>query len=239
MAEVLMAKAQSSAPAQEQKKTFLSPIFAAFSLSVSVVSYLFFSIVVSVLIEWLGMYLGWWGKDHILLTMREDLNYLGANFTTSVFGVPPQEVALLIAKYVNHYLSLPQEIGYQDLKFFRILQGAINDITPYWQTVVYSAVSVAVRCFIVVLSSVLFILVFIVAMVDGLVERELRKDGGGIEHGSLYHYSKKWVGRVLVISPAIYLAWPDAINPIVIIFPSAAAFGFTVYLAFSTFKKYL
>ena len=96
-----------------------------------------------------------------------------------------------------------------------------------------------IRCVIIFLSSALFVLVGIVAAIDGLHLRELRKVSGGIEHAGVYHHAKAMVPYAVWLSPVLYLAWPSAINPNVILLPGMVAFYLVVLVSFSTFKKFL
>jgi len=66
----------------------------------------------------------------------------------------------------------------------------------------------------------IFLLFSLVALVDGLVQRDLRRWGGGRESSFVYHYAKK------------------AALPLVVL-PFATLFALTVAVTASTFKKYL
>ncbi|SUO96660.1 TIGR03747 family integrating conjugative element membrane protein [Suttonella ornithocola] len=217
----------------------LSPITFLLKLSFGIISFLIFTTIMSILLDWFGIFMGWWDTSHQLNVMKQEIAYLGKNFTTSIFGLPPADIAILIAAKIHDWLSLPNVIGNQQYGFMRHVSSVLKSIEPYWQNIVYSVMVTAIRCFIILLSTAFYVLVFFVAMIDGLVQRELRKVGGGLEHAQLFHHAKTWVGRVLVISPVLYLSWPNAVNPAWIVMPSAFLFGFTTYLTFSTYKKYL
>ncbi len=217
----------------------LAPITVPLKIILQVSSYLVASIIIGTLIDYLGMWLDWWDASHQMQVLAKDIGYLGENFTMSIFAKPPAEVAIEISRYVQRFMTPSIYIGHQDFFFLRFVKAALQFVEPLWQNLVYSAMTVAVRCFIIAMSVSFFIIVFIVAAVDGLVERELRKEGGGVEHSQLYHHSKAWIGRVLVVSPIIYLSWPETINPSIVILPAAASFGLATYMTFFTFKKHL
>lgn len=217
----------------------LSPIVVPFGMAITVILYLLTTILLGTIIDFIGYLIGWWERDHQLTVLATEIQYLGNNFTASVFGVPPADLALSISQKVQSWLTLSTKIGGQEYAFWRLVKMIVSHIEPFWQNLVYTVMTVAVRCFMISMSIVFFILVFLVAAVDGLVERELRKEGGGLEHSKVYHHAKIWVGRVLIVSPIIYLSWPMAINPGFIILPAAFAFGFATYMTFSTFKKHL
>ena len=127
----------------------------------------------------------------------------------------------------------------RDNAFFAFAKQVALAVQPYWQGVIYSAMNTVVRLFIIALSAVFFIVVFVVTMIDGLVERELRKEGGGIEHAAVFHHAKIWVSRPLAWSPIVYLSLPVSINPAWVVLPSALVFGMATYIAFFTFRKYV
>jgi len=75
----------------------------------------------------------------------------------------------------------------------------------------------------------------LVALVDGLVQRDLRRWGGGRESSFVYHYAKKEALPLVVLTWVTYLALPLTF----VILPFASLFALTVAVTASTFKKYL
>ncbi len=227
------------AKVEKQGPSKVSPITGPLKLLWHLFLYLFFSIILSTVIDYAGMWFEWWGKDHQLKVLSSDIVYLGNNFTISIFGRSPAELAITISQFIKDYLTFHQYFDYSDFYFFRLVAAGLRVIAPIWQSLVLSTMVIGVRCFIICMSISFFIIVAIVAAVDGLVERELRKEGGGIEQSKLYHHAKAWVGRVIVVTPILYLSWPDRINPGIVILPSALIFGLATYVTFSTYKKHL
>lgn len=217
----------------------LSPITVPLTIAKKTIGYLFLSIIIGTAVDYLGYFLDWWEYDHQLQVLASDIGYLGDNFTISIFGQPPAELALAISQRIKQWMTFSIYIGHQEFFFMQMVKGFFQLVEPFWQNLVYSAMTVGVRVFIIIMSISFFVVVAIVAAIDGLTERELRKEGGGIEHSKLYHHAKAWTGRVLVVSPIIYLSWPETINPGVVILPAAAFFGMAVYVTFFTFKKHL
>ena len=232
--------ANSTPPAAPQAD---SPVFSPISGSIRLVwkclTWLLLSIFLGTVFDWGGMLAGWWGKDHSLTVLSQDIAWLGENFTTSILGRSPAEVALAISRTVHDHLSFQVRPSPRDNAFFAFAKQMVLAVQPYWQGVIYSAMSTAVRLFIIALSAVFFVVVFVVTMIDGLVERELRKEGGGIEHAAVFHHAKIWVSRPLAWSPIVYLSLPVSINPAWVVLPSALVFGTATYIAFFTFRKYV
>jgi integrating conjugative element membrane protein (TIGR03747 family) len=85
----------------------------------------------------------------------------------------------------------------------------------------------------------LFLLFCLIGVVDGLVQRDLRRWGGGRESSYLYHYAKRSSGSFVIGAWVIYLALPFSIHPVFIVLPFAVLFAISVSIAATTFKKYL
>lgn len=225
--------------AEKKRPSLVAPLTRPLGILINSAFFLLVSILIGTLIDWAGLLLGWWDRDHQLKVLTSDIAYLGRHFTTSVFGLPPAQIAMLISREVHDWLTVSVHLGGQQYAFMRFLSGVFAAIEPFWQSIVYSAMIASVRVLIILLSIACYLIVFAVTMVDGLVQRELRKVGGGIEHAQVFHHAKTWLGRVLVISPMLYLSWPNAVNPLWIVLPSATFFGISTFITFSTFKKYL
>ena len=84
-----------------------------------------------------------------------------------------------------------------------------------------------------------FQLFSLVALVDGLVRRDLRRWGGGRESSFVYHYAKKAAVPLMVLTWVVYLSLPFSLHPAFIVLPFAMLFALAVTVTASTFKKYL
>jgi len=97
----------------------------------------------------------------------------------------------------------------------------------------------SLRLAILTLAMPVFVLSSLVALVDDLVQRDLRRRGGGRESSFVYHYAKKAALPLVVITWVVYLALPFSLHPTFIVLPFATVFALTVAVTASTFKKYL
>lgn len=79
----------------------------------------------------------------------------------------------------------------------------------------------------------------LVAIVDGLTKRDLRRWGGGRESSFVYHWAKRSALPLLVLTWVIYLALPFSLHPSFGVLPFATLFALSVAVTASTFKKYL
>lgn len=216
------------------------------------IMWLLFSLLFSIVVEWVGMVL-WWpeqGIDHSRMMLSNEISYLDTDFRRSVVTSDPARFAKEVADGTYHYLfevtrvvafihwvspsPRPEEQGMRPTlhKLYRPLAEFI--IAAMQVTQVFS-----VRLAILTLATPVFLLFSLVALVDGLVRRDLRRWGGGRESSFVYHYAKKAVLPLVVITWVTYLALPFSLHPTFIVLPFAALFAFAVAVTASTFKKYL
>ncbi|MDO8864040.1 TIGR03747 family integrating conjugative element membrane protein [Haliea sp. E1-2-M8] len=97
----------------------------------------------------------------------------------------------------------------------------------------------ALRVAILMLATPVFLLFGTVALVDGLVRRDLRRWGGGRERSSVYHWSKRSALPLLVRAWVVYLALPFSLHPSWVILPFATLFALCIAITANSFKKYL
>jgi integrating conjugative element membrane protein (TIGR03747 family) len=98
---------------------------------------------------------------------------------------------------------------------------------------------VLVRIGILLLVLPLFVLVVMVAVVEGLSRRDLRRYGAAYESSFVYHHARRLVKPAVCVPGTLYLAWPTTVDPSLFILPAAALLGGTVMLTLASFKKYL
>ena len=77
----------------------------------------------------------------------------------------------------------------------------------------------------------------LVALVDGFVQWDLRRWGGGRESSFVYHWAKHSALPLLVVSWVVYLALPFSLHPTFVILPFATLFALSVAVTASSFKK--
>lgn len=79
----------------------------------------------------------------------------------------------------------------------------------------------------------------VVGVSRGLVNRELRKWGGGRESSGQFHLWMNLVPFGFAGSWVLYLSWPGTLNPNYIVMPFAIFFGWMLMLTSYRMKKYL
>ncbi|ELW6502836.1 TIGR03747 family integrating conjugative element membrane protein [Salmonella enterica] len=231
--------------------------FLLWELPWHIVGILLASLFFSLLIEYVGL-IFWWpeqGSLHARGMMETELGYLSSNFTRSLFISAPAVTAMAWINLGYHWIFVDSGfIGF-------ISQGAaagsgsantlltgeilalgdwlLTHLRDFLQATVYISVVFVVRVLILVLSVPLFVMVVMVAMVEGLSRRDLRRYGAGYESSFLYHHAKRFIKPSVIYPCMLYLSWPTAIYPNMVLLPAALLLGASVTVLMSTFKKYL
>jgi integrating conjugative element membrane protein (TIGR03747 family) len=227
-------------------------IATSLTAAAKVVQWVLFALVSSILIEWVGMVL-WWpdeGLEHSRTMLATEISYLDTDFRRSVVTSDPARFAKRLADNSYHYLfevtrfvdfirwvsppPMPNEQGLRPA-LHRLYHRMAEFVIAMMQvTQVFS-----VRLAILTLALPIFLLFSLVALVDGLVQRDVRRWGGGRESSFVYHYAKKAALPLVALSWVIYLALPFNLHPTFVVLPFATLFALTVAVTASTFKKYL
>lgn len=231
---------QNNVAEKPKKRSLLGLLFMPFGLVLAMVSYLILSVIVSTGIEWAGMLFGWWDYGHAERTLAVELTYLGDNFTTTLLGMSAQDAGQTVIAWFKHWLVLPQDAPHgigQKLISTRLWEQFLAQWAYYRNAFIFTLMVTGIRCLIVSLSTVLLVLVGMLAAIDGLHMRELRKVTGGVEHAGVYHHAKALVPYTIGLSPVIYLSWPNPVNPNYILLPGVGLFYLAILTSFATFKK--
>jgi len=192
------------------------------------------AIIVSILIEWLGMVIGWWETDHSRKMLVDELQYMSEIGRNSIVNVYPKDIAeLLLSLFENK------------VQYFGIREFSSSMLTVF-SPIAYAVESIinVTYIFIVRLSIVMgmlsgFLIIFILALIDGLSERNIRTYCGGVESGWVYHHAKRLLVPSLIISCGLYLTLPITINPVFFFLPIFLLFWMVTYVTAATFKKFL
>jgi integrating conjugative element membrane protein (TIGR03747 family) len=195
------------------------------------------AIIVSILVEWIGMVF-WWDLDHSEKVLLIEMTYLSQFNRNLITGIYPHE----LAETLLHYCAML--VGYAQLTHVadRLQESAwsvLNTVAHGIQAAVNVAFLFCVRLAICVSAVTGFLIATILGVLDGLTEREIRKDCGGNESATLYHHAKRFIGPSMFLAFGIYLTFPISIHPLVIFLPAFFITGLTFYMTASRFKKFL
>ena len=216
------------------------------------IKWLVLSLLFSILIEWIGMGF-WWteqGLDHSRNMLAAEIGYLQLDFDRSLVSSDPARFARTMLEKTKYVLfevtriekfitwagssSDAGEHGFQ-----AHVHSAVRPTVKYLQAAMQTTQVFSVRLAILFLAMPVFLLFSLVAVVDGLVKRDLRRWGGGRESSFVYHWAKRTALPLLVLAWVVYLALPFSLHPSFVVLPFAALFSLSIAVMVSTFKKYL
>ncbi len=102
----------------------------------------------------------------------------------------------------------------------RIGATLVNWLGEYLQATVLGHADFFIRVMILFLSLLLFVLVVITSVVEGLVRRDLRRYGASYESSFVYHHAKRFIKPALYGPCMLYLGWPTAVWPNLLLLPA-------------------
>ena len=210
------------------------------------------SLLFSILVEWAGMVF-WWpeqGLDHSRSMLVREIRYLDTDFRRSLLTPDPARFARNVADRTYHCLfevtgltafirwvsPLP---GAQETGLRPALHRTFRPAAKFAMAAMQVIQVFSVRLAVLSLATPVFVLFGLVALVDGLVRRDLRRWGGGRESSFVYHYARRAVLPLVGVAWVAYLALPFSLHPAFIVLPFAALVAFAITVTASTFKKYL
>lgn len=216
------------------------------------IKWLLFSLLFSIVVEWVGMNL-WWpeqGLNHSRMMLSHEIGYLDTDFRRSIVTSDPARFAKKVADGTYHYLfEVTRFVAFlrwvspspraEEAGLRPTLHKVYRPIAEFVIAAMQVTQVFSVRLAILMLATPVFLLFSLVALVDGLVRRDLRRWGGGRESSFVYHYAKKVAIPLVVLTWVVYLSLPFSLHPTFVIIPFATLFALTVAVIASTFKKYL
>ena len=227
-------------------------ISGSFALLFAALFWLWIALVFSVLLEWAGMVF-WWpdeGTAHSRGMLEAELSYINEDFQQSLVVASPARLARRFAdgfyavcfKWTRiaaffDWLAAPPRPG--EWRITTRVRGFYARISDFLIAAMTITQVFAARLAVLTLALPAFALAALVGLADGLVHRDLRRWGGGREHGFLYHHAKRPLAPIFVACWVLYLSLPVSVHPTFVVVPFAAAFGALIALTASTFKKYL
>ncbi|WP_313024494.1 TIGR03747 family integrating conjugative element membrane protein [Pseudomonas lopnurensis] len=214
------------------------------------------SLLLSILIECVGMHWFWpeQGWRHAQGMLDYELSQLSSHFTESAVVQEPGRTARQLVEGAYEWVFVksglldwmsqasararaPSHTGVRDFRYYisLVYQWSEN----YLIAAAFTVLTFIVRVLVLVLTLPLFIMAAFVGLVDGLVRRDVRKFGAGRESGFVYHRAKASLLPLAVLPWIIYLTLPVSVHPLLVLLPSAALLGVAVCITASSFKKYL
>lgn len=192
------------------------------------------SLLLSIVVEGLGIYFLWWdepGHLHAKTALVNELGWLNNDFKSMMLS--PVEFATQVMNLTYYYLI--KMTGFEWL--VRQLQESV--IFEYVLSMVYVIQVNAVRTAVIILSLPALMLLGLYAVIDGLTERDLRTWGLGHETSFVYHHAKNWIAPLFYFPILVYLSSPWSIHPSIFIVAFSIPFAYALWLVSMYFKKYV
>ncbi len=196
------------------------PIGWLLSLTGRLIGLVIGALVLRIVLELAGLYF-WWpqeGSKHIFLVMRQERVELVIALQSHPLG---NEILVLLEKGATHVLMVN-----------RLLQKPFTALA-------YTLVSFMQRLIWLATMSPLFCLCAVPGLTEGLVQRDLRRFGSGLESVFLHRYVITSGSSVATTLWVVYLAQPLFLPAMLVLLPAALWFGITVWMAAGSFKRWL
>lgn len=250
-----MASTTQTAQNQQRQVREKGFIGKTLSLPFAFIGVLLGSLIVSIVMEWIGLYFYWpdQGWHHARDMLNNELRWISTSFVKSLVLDNPGRTARELIDFC--YLWAFEKTGLIDWVSYSANQARLNSanadgisqflgrvyvhIEDYALAAVYTCLTFLARLVILVLAIPLFLMAAFTGVVDGLVRRDLRRFGAGRESGFIYHRAKMLIVPLLVAPWVIYLALPVSLSPIFVVLPAAVVLGSVISVTAGSFKKYL
>ncbi|OED38018.1 hypothetical protein AB833_21485 [Chromatiales bacterium (ex Bugula neritina AB1)] len=190
------------------------------------------ALALSIVIEWLGMTFIWaeQGAEKSRQMVATEIGYLNRyrelNPVMGRLDEPVLDAVVMIRTWlIDHGLGF---LAHHFAVIGEYIDATLNIIVVF-----------CLRLAVMVFSMPVYVFFACVGATRGLVNRELRKWGGGRESSGLFHLFMRLVPMGFVGSWVVYLTWPWSINPNVVVLPFAMFFGGTIMAMTYRYKKYL
>jgi len=212
------------------------------------------SLLLAILVEWIGMHFLWPQERccHAEQMLAREIDQLSSNFRQSLFITQPAQEAQRFISWTHEHVvirsGLHDWLQKSDMQPYvtnrtpdiqRLLSDGWIDVEPYFMAAGYTALTFLVRLLVLLLTLPLSAMAALVGLVDGLVQRDLRRFGAGRESGFVYHRARALIRPIMLTPWVLYLALPVSISPLAILLPGALLLGLTVNVTAATFKKYV
>ncbi|MYB34483.1 MAG: TIGR03747 family integrating conjugative element membrane protein [Gammaproteobacteria bacterium] len=192
----------------------------------------------SVVIEWAGLTFLWpdQGSARSAHVLERDLAYLGVERGQPAAD-PGSAPALAAVIFGRLYRGVMVDTGLEAV--LRGLSGFSSLVADYLEACLNTVQTFLVRVAITLTALPILVLFALWGALEGMVRRDLRRFGGDIERGMVYHWLKHFAGALVIMPVVLYLAWPGAVNPAWVFIPFALALAVNVMAITATFTKYV
>jgi len=164
-----------------------------------------------------------------------ETDWIGEHFNGKYQLMDP----IVIHRRINSEFSDMRRVIERRLQAIQERVAIVFKNNHYWQTITESTNLFTLRlCLLVAIAPVMMLWISL-ALVDGLVQRNVRKCCGGRESATTYHTSKRLFKPAIAWISMVYLCIPVSVNPYWVYSGFLLVLPVLLYLLTSRFKKYL
>lgn len=178
------------------------------------------ALMLRVVLELAGLYF-WWpqeGSRHVFMVMKHEQAELVTALQPHAMG---NEILVLLEKGATYVFMVN-----------RLLQKPFTalayTLVSFMQRLVWLASMLPLVCLCV-----------LIGLTEGLVRRDLRRFGSGLESVFMHRYVIKSGSSVATTLWVFYLAQPLFLPATLVLLPAAFWFGVTIWMAAGSFKRWL
>lgn len=200
------------------------PVGWLLSLAGRLIGLVIGALVLRVVLELAGLYF-WWpqeGSRHVFQVMRQEQAELVSSLRPHPLG---KEIVALLEYGYTHIPNISQRFA------ARLIQQTITTLT-------YTLMSFMLRLVWLAAMLPLFCLCALTGLVEGLVQRDLRRFGTGLESVFIHRHVTRFGNSVAIILRVFYLAQPLALPTTLVLLPAAIWFGIAVRMVAGSFKRW-
>jgi integrating conjugative element membrane protein (TIGR03747 family) len=218
---------------------------------IAFVAWMFMGLVISILIEWVGIKWYWpeQGARHSRDMVMTEYRYLNHQVKADASAYQYQSIIIdtfnsfvkkiETSESMSRIKQMTSETTGSDSGRFKVwVNKIVHEYVDYAYSTFYITQRFLIRMSIILLSLTMFALFAMVGIADGLTERELRRWGAGRESSTMFSLAKGIVFPTLIFACVLYICFPITIHPVLIMLPFGAMFGFSLKVLFEKLKKY-
>lgn len=196
------------------------PVGWLLSLAGRIIGLVIGALVLRVVMELVGLYF-WWPQEeswHVFQVMRQEQAEL-------VIALQPHpqgdKIVMLLENRASHVLITN-----------KLIQKPLTILA-------YTLVSFMLRLTWIVAILPLLCPYVLIGLTEGLVQRDLRRFGSGLESVFLHRYIIRYGSSVATTLWVVYLAQPLFLPARLVLLPATIWFGITVWMVAGSFKRYI
>ena len=206
-------------------------------LIISLFGWMAIALVLNIAVEIAGIVFGWWdrsGSEHARQVLIQELEWLNSDFKHALGQ--PLHLAIAASEFFYQLIWIWNGRDMGEALLGAIGSGSVYD---YVRASLWTVQVFAVRLVVILFSLPIYVAFGVVALTDGLLQRDLRRFGGGRESGYIWHHAVRALKPSIIAPVVIYLGLPISIHPNFVVLPFAVLFSISVWIGAAWFKKYL